>query len=118
MEWYTVMTNKLYYESAFLKEWQTKISRVVEKEEGLYLILEETAFYPNGGGQPCDTGFIDELPVLDVILEDDEVLHKVERLPANNQLSCRIDWDKRFDHMQQHSGQHLLSAVFLDLLRP
>lgn len=115
MEWDIVMTNKLYYESAYLKEWQTKISRVVEKEDGLYLALEETAFYPHGGGQPCDTGFIDELPVLDVILEDDEVLHKVERLPANNQLSCRIDWDKRFDHMQQHSGQHLLSAIFLDL---
>lgn len=64
MEWDTVMTNKLYYESAYLKEWQTKISRAVEKDDGLYLILEETAFYPHGGGQPCDTGFINELQSL------------------------------------------------------
>lgn len=110
------MTNKLYYESAYLKEWQTTISGTVEKEDGLYLVLEETAFYPHGGGQPCDTGFINDIPVLDVILEEDAVLHKIERMPVGTAVSCRIDWDRRFDHMQQHSGQHLLSAVFRELL--
>ncbi|OKP68558.1 hydrolase [Paenibacillus sp. P3E] len=109
------MTKKLYYESAYLKEWQTSISKVVEREDGQYLILEETAFYPHGGGQPCDTGTIGGIPVLDVILEEDEVLHKVDRVPEGSQVSCQIDWNRRFDHMQQHSGQHLLSAVFLEL---
>ncbi|WP_310833163.1 alanyl-tRNA editing protein [Paenibacillus pedocola] len=109
------MTNKLYYESAYIREWETEVSRIVEKEDGLYLILKDTAFYPHGGGQPCDTGFINDIPVLDVILEDEEVLHKVESLPAGDGVSCRIDWEKRLDHMQQHSGQHLLSAMFLEL---
>lgn len=106
------MTNKLYYESAYIKEWETKVSRIVDKEDGLYLVMEDTAFYPHGGGQPCDTGYIDHIPVLDVILENGEVLHKVGSAPAGPEVSCRIDWERRFDHMQQHSGQHLLSAVF------
>ncbi|MEC0166999.1 alanyl-tRNA editing protein [Paenibacillus graminis] len=111
------MTKKLYYESAYLKDWHTSISQVVEREDGLYLILEETAFYPHGGGQPCDAGTIAGIPVLDVILEEDEVLHKVERLPDGGQVSCQLDWNRRFDHMQQHSGQHLLSAVFRELFQ-
>lgn len=111
------MTDKLYYESAYVKEWRTTVSRTVEKEDGVYLVLEETAFYPHGGGQPCDTGFIHDIPVLDVILEEDAVLHKVEQIPEGTTVSCRIDWDRRFDHMQQHSGQHLLSAVILAQLQ-
>jgi alanyl-tRNA synthetase len=109
------MAKKLYYDSAYLKEWNTKISGTVEREDGVYVTLAETAFYPHGGGQPCDTGYIGELPVLDVVLEDNEVLHKVAQLPEQTEVNCRIDWNRRFDHMQQHSGQHLLSAVFRDL---
>lgn len=109
------MTKKLYYDSAYLNEWSTTISGTVEREDGIYVTLAETAFYPHGGGQPCDTGYIGELPVLDVVLEDNEVLHKVAQLPAHTEVNCRLDWNRRFDHMQQHSGQHLLSAVFRDL---
>ncbi|UQZ36649.1 hydrolase [Paenibacillus sp. PK3_47] len=111
------MTNKLYYESAFIQEWETVISGTAQKEDGLYLVLADTAFYPHGGGQPCDTGYINGIAVLDVILEEDTVLHKVERMPESTSVSCVIDWDRRFDHMQQHSGQHLLSAVFLKQLQ-
>lgn len=109
------MTDKLYYESAFIREWETKVSRIEEKADGLYLVLEQTAFYPHGGGQPCDTGTISGIPVLDVILEGGEVFHKVESLPGGAEVSCKLDWERRFDHMQQHSGQHLLSAVFREL---
>jgi alanyl-tRNA synthetase len=109
------MTKKLYYDSAYLNEWSTTISGTVEREDGIYVTLTETAFYPHGGGQPCDTGYIGELPVLDVVLEDNEVLHKVAQLPDQAEVNCRLDWNRRFDHMQQHSGQHLLSAVFRDL---
>lgn len=109
------MTTKLYYNSTYLTDWQTRVIETIEREDGYYVILEETAFYPHGGGQPCDSGTIEGIPVLDVISEEDRVLHKLDRLPDGEEVTCQIDWDKRFDHMQQHSGQHLLSAVCLDL---
>ncbi|MEK3904511.1 alanyl-tRNA editing protein [Paenibacillus sp. FSL R7-0179] len=106
------MTKKLYYDSAYIQEWSTVISSTMEREDGIYVTLAETAFYPHGGGQPCDTGTIGGIAVLDVVLEDQEVLHKVAELPGQTDVYCAIDWNRRFDHMQQHSGQHLLSAVF------
>ncbi|MCY9662216.1 DHHA1 domain-containing protein [Paenibacillus chondroitinus] len=109
------MSNKLYYDSAYIREWQTTISRVIEREDGVYVLLEETAFYPHGGGQPCDEGHINGVPVLDVISEEENVLHKVASLPGEGTVSCEVNWQRRFDHMQQHSGQHLLSAVCRDL---
>ncbi|NOU64874.1 hydrolase [Paenibacillus sp. LMG 31461] len=109
------MTKKLYYEDAYMKEWQTAISQKIEREDGNYVLLEETAFYPHGGGQPCDAGEINGIAVLDVILEDEVVLHKLENMPEGTQVNCKLDWQLRFDHMQQHSGQHLLSAVCRDL---
>lgn len=109
------MTKKLYYDSAYIKEWSTTVTAAIEREDGIYMTLAETAFYPLGGGQPCDTGTIGGIAVLDVVLEDQEVLHKVAQLPGQTEVECLIDWTRRFDHMQQHSGQHLLSAVFLKL---
>jgi alanyl-tRNA synthetase len=112
-----MMTKKLYYDSAQLTKWESNVTESFEKEDGCYVILEETAFYPHGGGQPCDTGVIQGIPVIDVISEGDQVLHKVERLPTERTVTCEIDWKRRFDHMQQHSGQHLLSAICLDLFK-
>ncbi|OAS16398.1 alanyl-tRNA editing protein [Paenibacillus oryzisoli] len=109
------MTNKLYYKNAYQQEWQTTIIQKMEREDGQYVLLEKTAFYPHGGGQPCDAGNINGIPVLDVLLEEDEVLHKLARMPEDTQVNCKLDWQLRFDHMQQHSGQHLLSAVCRDL---
>ncbi|NQX58405.1 alanyl-tRNA editing protein [Paenibacillus qinlingensis] len=109
------MTKKLYYVSAYQQEWQTTITQKIEREDGHYVLLEETAFYPHGGGQPCDAGEINGIPVMDVLLEEDDVLHKLERMPEGTSATCTIDWQLRFDHMQQHSGQHLLSAVCRDL---
>ncbi|TLS49068.1 hydrolase [Paenibacillus antri] len=109
------MTKRLYYDTAYLTEWETRITKTLQREDGWYVALAESAFYPHGGGQPCDYGTIDGIPVLDVISEEDEVLHKVERLPEEAAAVCRIDWRRRFDHMQQHSGQHLLSATCLKL---
>ncbi len=112
------MTLKRYYESAYLREWNASIVEVSEREDGLYVRLDETAFYPEGGGQPGDTGQIGEVRVLDTLIEKGEVLHKVEVSPGGigDRVFCSLDWDRRFDHMQQHSGQHLLSATCLDLL--
>lgn len=109
------MTKKLYYDSAYIQEWSTVITSAIEREDGSYVTLAETAFYPHGGGQPCDAGTIGGIAVLDVVLEDQEVLHKVAQLPWQTEVDCTIHWTRRFDHMQQHSGQHLLSAVFREL---
>lgn len=109
------MTQRLYYDSSYLTEWQTRICKTLEREDGHYVMLEKTAFYPHGGGQPCDEGTIQGIAVLDVISEEDEILHKVEQVPDETEVKCEINWARRYDHMQQHSGQHLLSAVCRDL---
>ncbi|KLU52924.1 hydrolase [Paenibacillus sp. VT-400] len=109
------MTQKIYYDSAYTREWHTTITGRVDKEDGVYVTLAETAFYPHGGGQPCDLGRIGGIAVLDVNIEDGEVWHKLERAPEQNEVHCEIDWERRFDHMQQHTGQHLLSAITLNL---
>ncbi|ETT33206.1 MULTISPECIES: alanyl-tRNA editing protein [Paenibacillus] len=109
------MTQKIYYDSAYRREWHTTITGRVDKEDGVYVTLAETAFYPHGGGQPCDLGQIGGIAVLDVNIEDGEVWHKLERTPEETEVHCEIDWERRFDHMQQHTGQHLLSAITLKL---
>lgn len=109
------MTKRLYFDDAYLTRWTTRVRDRLEREDGAYVVLEESAFYPHGGGQPNDTGWIDGVPVLDVISENEAVLHKVERFPEASEVVCEIDWERRFDHMQQHSGQHLLSAVCREL---
>ncbi|WP_054955658.1 alanyl-tRNA editing protein [Paenibacillus dakarensis] len=103
---------KLYYDSAYLTAWTTEVKETAVREDGVFVVLKETVFYPNGGGQPCDFGIVNGIAVTDVMLEEGIVYHKLESsLPAEGTVSCQIDWERRFDHMQQHSGQHLLSAV-------
>lgn len=109
------MTKRLYYDDPELIEWDTRITGAVEKEDGWYALLAESAFYPHGGGQLSDTGTINGVRVLDVIADGDLVLHKLEAALPEGPASCRIDAERRFDHRQQHSGQHLLSAVCLKL---
>ncbi|GAA0357542.1 alanyl-tRNA editing protein [Bacillus horti] len=108
------MTKKLYYSDSYLKMWQAKVVQVIEKEYEILVRLDVTAFYPHGGGQPCDLGSIDGIPVLDVYSEGEHIWHKLERLPKDTEVTCTIDWERRFDHMQQHTGQHLLSALCLE----
>ena len=76
------------------------------------LILDRTAFYPTSGGQPHDLGKIEEANVLDVRDQGDEIIHIVDRKPGDLEVKGCINWPRRFDHMQQHTGQHLLSAMF------
>ncbi|MGG1554775.1 alanyl-tRNA editing protein [Paenibacillus ferrarius] len=111
------MTTKLYYESAYTTAWKAVITQKITRDDGLFVVLDRTAFYPHGGGQPCDRGDIQGVPVLDVRLEGADVLHLVPHFPSETDVDCRIDWPLRFDHMQQHSGQHLLSSVCRDLFQ-
>ncbi|WP_010649910.1 alanyl-tRNA editing protein [Oceanobacillus massiliensis] len=111
------MTTKLYYSSPKTDQWKTNITEIIEIAHGYDVILEETAFYPSGGGQPCDLGSIDGITVLDVYMDGNEVVHRLEHLPETSNVTCILDWTRRFDHMQQHSGQHLLSAICLELFQ-
>lgn len=112
------MTHKIYYDSAYSQEWTSLIQEIIPGENGVYVRLDKTAFYPEGGGQPGDSGWIGEVRVLDTWSQNGDVLHLVESPPgeSGSKVVCRLDWERRFDHMQQHSGQHLLSATVLDLL--
>ena len=114
-------TRRLYYDDSFAREFE---ARVVYCEPlppdvnsgitvpALKLLLDRTAFYPTSGGQPNDLGKIGDANVLDVRDDGDEIVHVVDRRPGSPDVLGCINWPRRFDHMQQHTGQHLLSAMF------
>jgi alanyl-tRNA synthetase len=111
------MTERLYYQDCYLREFR---ARVIEAaDEGRRVYLDRTAFYPTSGGQPFDTGTLGGAKVIEVIDEDSRVLHLLDHVldaPVESQeVEGHIDWPRRFDHMQQHTGQHLLSAVLEEL---
>ncbi|WP_449540136.1 alanyl-tRNA editing protein [Ferdinandcohnia sp. Marseille-Q9671] len=108
------MTKKLYYDKPYLTNWYTTVKEVIQQDDYCLVTLEETAFYPEGGGQPSDSGFIDDIKVLDVFQEGGVVYHKLPHPPVSTAVECQLDWDLRFDHMQQHTGQHLLSAICIE----
>lgn len=111
------MTRRLYYEDAFLREFETTVSDTATREGAEYVALDETAFYPGGGGQPPDHGRLGDVIVSDVLEEDGRVWHRVGRpLTRGARVSGAIDWARRFDHMQQHTGQHILSQAFISVL--
>jgi len=106
------MTERLYYTDSYLREFS---ARVIESSAaGVVVYLDRTAFYPTSGGQPFDTGAIAGIPVLDVVDEGERIAHHLAAPLHTGPVDCAIDWNRRFDHMQQHTGQHLLSAVFED----
>ncbi|WP_226584116.1 alanyl-tRNA editing protein [Halobacillus litoralis] len=107
---------KLYYIDPYKMEFESQVMRVDQDERGYYVILKETAFYPTGGGQPHDTGTLNEIEVIDVEEVDGEVRHYTEeKLDSDTEyVQGSINQDRRIDHMQQHCGQHIISAVFDD----
>jgi alanyl-tRNA synthetase len=106
-------TERLYYTDAYLPEFT---ARVVDRaDDGRRVYLDRTAFYPTSGGQQHDTGIIASSNVVDVIDEGDRIAHVLDVPVEAEEVRGRIHWTRRFDHMQQHTGQHLLSAVFDDL---
>jgi len=114
-------TRRLYYDNAFEREFTARVMSCEvlppDVNSGITatvwgLVLDRTAFYPTSGGQPNDLGKIGDANVLDVRDEGDEIIHIVDRRPESPDVNCCINWPRRFDHMQQHTGQHLLSAMF------
>jgi len=111
-----MQTEKLYYADAFLKEFTANVLECTDWKGKPALVLNRTAFYPEGGGQPADHGTINGVSVLDVHEKDGVVFHIVEK-PVENveNVLCRIDWNRRFDHMQQHSGEHIISGILCEM---
>jgi alanyl-tRNA synthetase len=110
---------KLFYQNSYIQTFTSKIIKQEKDENGLwYIVLEETAFYPTGGGQPFDTGTINNIHVLNVEEIGGDIRHYLETpvIDTKVKLEGQINWERRFDHMQQHAGQHILSAAFEELL--
>ncbi len=105
-------TERLYYTDCYTKEFNARVIRTSPDPRGVRVYLDCTAFYPESGGQPSDRGTLAGIAVLDVIDEGDEVAHVLAGSPAEESVFGSIDWDRRSDHMQQHTGQHILSASF------
>ncbi len=111
-------TERLYYHDSHLIEFEALVTDVTERVSGWTAVtLDRTAFYPTGGGQPSDTGTIDDQHVLECIDDETNVLHVIQgRAPkVGARVKGRVDWPRRLDHMQQHTGQHILSQAFVTL---
>jgi alanyl-tRNA synthetase len=110
-------TERIYYFEAHRTEFDAEVLDIRKDDGKLLVTLDRTAFYPTGGGQPHDTGLLDEVPVVDVVEgEDDQVVHVLEGAASfmlGARVHGRVNAQRRLDHLQQHSGQHLLSAAFM-----
>lgn len=105
-------TRKLYYEDVYIKEFIARVLECRECKKGYEIVLDQTAFYPEGGGQPCDLGTLDTVEVLDVQEKTGEIIHYTkEAIEPGKEVTGKIDWDRRFDLMQQHSGEHIVSGL-------
>ena len=103
---------KLYYESPYIKEFEATVLSCEKGKNGYLVTLDQTAFYPEGGGQPADHGFLAGIRVTDVHEKDGRIVHYTEGpLEPGSRAAGQIDWERRFLHMQQHSGEHLVSGL-------
>lgn len=113
-------TEKLYYIDSFLREFTGTVLRCEPDRDAWKIVLDRTAFYPEGGGQPADRGVLktasgEEIRVTDVHEKDDEVFHTCSApVEVGETVAGAIDWARRFDHMQQHSGEHIISGILCD----
>ena len=110
-------TKRLYFENPYQVEFEAQVVEKVILEQKPALILDQTCFYPESGGQPYDKGLINEIKVSKVLEDEGRVVHLIEEDISSDKVTGKIDWQTRFDHMQQHSGQHILSQSFCELLR-
>ena len=106
------MTRKLYYEDCHMSRFQAQVTGCEKCEKGYEIRLDATAFYPEGGGQACDLGTLNGVQVLDVREREEEILHLCEApLEVGSTVEGIIDYDRRFDLMQQHTGEHIVSGI-------
>ncbi len=105
-------TKRLYYEDVYIKEFTAKVKECRKGEKFYEILLDQSAFYPEGGGQPCDLGTLGGAEVKDVQEKEGELIHYMEAaLEPGSEVQGKIDWERRFDLMQQHSGEHIVSGL-------
>ena len=105
-------TRKLYYEDCLLQSFTANVEDCLQTDRGWVITLDATGFYPEGGGQPCDLGTLGGVRVLDVREQDDRIIHLCDGPLAPGQtVDGIIDWQRRFDLMQQHTGEHIVSGI-------
>ena len=105
-------TKRLYYEDVYTREFHGEVRECRKAEKGYQILLDQSAFYPDGGGQPCDLGTLNGIAVTDVQEEGGELIHYTEKpLEPGTAVEGQIDWERRFDLMQQHSGEHMVSGL-------
>ncbi len=106
------MTRKLYDESSFIREFCARVISCEKQNENWAIVLDSTAFFPEGGGQPSDQGSLNGTRVFDVQTRDGVIYHYTEKpLTVGEAVTGKIDWERRFDFMQQHSAEHIVSGV-------
>lgn len=103
------MTRKLYYEDQYIKEFTATVVSCSQGKRGCEVILDKTAFFPEGGGQPGDTGLIGGVQVIDTVESGDDVVH-ICASEVSGDVECVLDFEKRFANMQQHTGEHIISG--------
>ncbi|MGH9863786.1 MAG: alanyl-tRNA editing protein [Candidatus Acidiferrales bacterium] len=112
------MTERLYYNDSFLREFDAQLLACEPENARWRVRLDRTAFYPTSGGQPFDMGRLGAAAVVEVLdAEDEEIIHFTDQPVAVGAIHGAIDWPRRFDHMQQHTAQHMLSAAFIELFK-
>lgn len=106
------MTIKLYENDSYIKNFEATVLSCEECKNGYAVVLDKTAFFPEGGGQQADKGTINGVQVLDVQIKDEIITHTVkEKFTVGDTVNCDIDWDTRFARMQSHTGEHLVSGI-------
>lgn len=107
-----MITQRLFYEDSMIKNFQARVLECREEKKGYAIRLDKTAFYPEGGGQPYDIGTLNQIKVVNVQEKEDEIWHYTkEPLKVGTVVEGNIDWDRRLDLMQQHSGEHIVSGM-------
>jgi len=106
-------TDRLYYTDCYLEKFHAHVLEI--SDQGRRVYLDKSAFYPTSGGQPNDLGVLSGIPILDIVDENDRVAHVLDSCLEATEVDGAIDFERRYDHMQQHTGQHLLSAVAVEL---
>jgi len=107
------VTSRIYYTDPYCRRFEAVVTAAFEHEGRPAMRLDRTAFYPTSGGQPFDRGRLGGVDVVEVLDVNDDVVHVLSApLTTGAAVTGEIDWGRRFDHMQQHTGQHVLSAAF------
>jgi alanyl-tRNA synthetase len=110
------MTERLYYSDSYVTQFEAHLVAKMHCDKGLGVILDRTFFYPTSGGQEHDIGTLNGVEVMDVVEQDGEILHLLPGDISGTLIDGKIDWERRFDNMQQHTGQHILSRAFIENL--